>query len=396
MAWEPLDEEELGTSFLANCGKFSWFQYSSSGRYLMGYLDRVLSLTYIFKNSVYTGDESMNVLVTGAAGYIGSQLTEILVNAGHDVVCLDRFFFGRDSLKQLDGRVRILEDDIRWFDSALLDGIDAVLDLASISNDPSGELDPRKTLEINYEGRVRVASLAKKRSVKKYVLASSCSVYGASEGVSDEASPLNPLTTYARASVLAEQEILRMADSKFHPTALRQATVYGLSKRMRFDLAINAMVRSFYKDRKVKIMRDGSQWRPFVHVKDTSRAFLKILEADADLVGGSVYNVGSDEQNYQILQLARTVAQAVGLPFQYEWYGSPDSRNYRVSFEKIRRELNFRGELTPSEGARETYEALRKGELDGDDPRCVTVEWYRTLLSSPELAKKVELNGVVL
>ena len=320
----------------------------------------------------------------------------MLVDAGYDVVCLDRFFFGRDPIKQLDGRVRTLVDDIRWFDSALLQGIDGVLDLASLSNDPSGELDTRKTLEINYEGKVRVASLAKKHSVKKYVLASTCSVYGASENVSDETSALNPLTTYARASMLAEQDILRMADSTFSPTVLRQATVYGLSKRMRFDLAVNAMVRSFYKDGKVRIMRDGTQWRPFVHVKDTSRAFLKALEADADLVAGGVYNVGSDDQNYQIFELARTVAEAIGLPFEYEWYGSPDSRNYRVSFEKIRRDLSFRPEFTPREGAREIYEALKNGELDSDDPRCITVEWYKKVLSSPELAKLVELNGVVL
>jgi nucleoside-diphosphate-sugar epimerase len=338
----------------------------------------------------------MNVLVTGGGGYIGSELVRKLLNAEQQVVCIDRFFFGKEPLENLSHNVRILTDDIRWFDPAILKGVDAILDLASLSNDPSGELDPEKTLEINYRGRVRVAKLAKEHSVKRYVLASSCSVYGSSNLVSSEESELNPLTTYAKASALAEQEILGLADKNFSPTVLRQATVYGLSKRMRFDLAINGMVSSLFKQRKLKIMRDGTQWRPFVHVKDTSSAFLKVLEADSELVKGQIFNVGSNEQNFQIFPLAESIAEAIGVQFEYEWYGSPDTRNYRVSFDKIERQLRFKPERTPQDGAREIYAALRSGELNADDPRCITVEWYKKLLTSPELSRQVQLNGVLL
>jgi nucleoside-diphosphate-sugar epimerase len=337
----------------------------------------------------------MKVLVTGGGGYIGTQLIGLFANAGHEVTCMDRFFFGRSSAPSSD-RIRVLVDDIRWFDPPILDGFDAVVDLASLSNDPSGELDPKKTLEINYAGRVRVATLAKKHRVQRYLLASTCSIYGHGDDVSSEESALKPLTTYARASMLAEQDISKLADGKFSPTFLRQATVYGLSGRMRFDLAINGMVRSFYKQGRVRVMRDGAQWRPFVHVKDAARAFMMAIEAEADLVRGKVFNVGSDDQNYQIFNLAKTVADAIGLPFRYEWYGSPDTRNYRVSFRRIREKLRFKPRFGPADGAREIFSALKSGELDADDPRCITVEWYKKLLNSPALAKQVELGGRLL
>ncbi|MEM0290172.1 MAG: SDR family oxidoreductase [Metallosphaera sp.] len=338
----------------------------------------------------------MKVLVTGGAGYIGSVLVPLLLKEGYDVTVVDRLFFGREPLEDVADKVKIIRDDIRWFDPAILNNVDAVLDLASLSNDPSGQLNEQKTLDINYSGRVRVAKLAKERSVKKYILASTCSVYGASDQISNEKSPLNPLTAYARANALAERDILPLGDNKFSTTALRQATVYGLSKRMRFDLAINAMVLSFFKNGRVKIMRDGKQWRPFVHVKDTSRAFLRVLEADNDIVNREVFNVGSNDQNYQIFDLAKLVSESIGMKFEYEWYGSPDVRNYRVSFDKIKRQLGFQPEHTPVDASREIYDALKNGEVDGDDPRWITVEWYKKLLSSPDLAKEVELNGVIL
>jgi len=270
----------------------------------------------------------LRALVTGGAGYIGSTLCRLLLDRGFDVVVLDRFFFGYEPLSDVLDRLRAVRGDVRWFEPDLLRGVDVVFDLASLSNDPAGELDPAKTLEINYEGRVRVARLAKKLGVGRYVLASSCSVYGFQDGLVDESSPTNPLTTYAKANALAEGEVLSLADRSFSATVLRQATVYGYSPRMRFDLAVNGMVLGFFRDGRVPIMRDGRQWRPFVHVKDTSKAFLMVAEADADLVNGEVFNVGSNEQNIQIFDLAKVVADALKVPFEYVWYGSPDSRSY--------------------------------------------------------------------
>jgi len=338
----------------------------------------------------------MRVLVTGGAGYIGSIFSRILLEKGYDVTCLDRLFFGTDPIKDITDKIRLVKDDIRWFKPEILKGIDAVFDLASLSNDPSGELEPQKTLEINYMGRIRVAKLSKKYRVSRYVLASTCSVYGFQEEILTEESSLNPLTTYAKANMLAEKEIQPLADKSFTVTALRQATVYGYSPRMRFDLAINGMTLGFFKNGKIPIMRDGEQWRPFIHVKDTSNAFIKVLEADPELVNGQVFNAGSNEQNIQIFNLAKLIAESINLPFNYEWYGSPDKRSYRVSFNKIKETLNFKPQYTPKEGAKEVFDALKDGRVSGDDPRTITVKWYKQLLEMHTLIKEVEINGVLL
>ncbi len=338
----------------------------------------------------------MRVLVTGGAGYIGSVLSKILVEKGHDVSCLDRFFFGKEALENVSGKINLIKDDIRWFNPDILKGVDAVLDLASLSNDPSGELDPQKTLEINYKGRVRVATLSKKYKVGKYVLASTCSVYGFQEGTLNEDSKLSPLTTYAKANMMAEKEVLPLADNSFTVTVLRQATVYGFSHRMRFDLAINGMALGFFKNGKIPIMRDGKQWRPFVHVKDTSNAFISILESNRKLVNGQIFNVGNNEQNLQIFDLAKMVAESINLPFNFEWYGSPDMRSYKVSFDKIREKIGYKTSYTPKEGAKEVFNALKEGKLNPEDPRTITVKWYKHLLEARKLVNDLEINGVLL
>ena len=338
----------------------------------------------------------MNVLVTGGAGYIGSVMSRLLLEKGYDVTCLDRLFFGTDSLKDIADEITVVKDDIRFFDPKLLKGVDAVFDLAALSNDPSGELEPQKTLEINYKGRVRVANLAKKYGVKKYVFASTCSVYGFQDGIITEDSGLNPLTTYAKASMMAEREILPLADNSFSATVLRQATVYGFSHRMRFDLAINGMVLGFYRNGKIPIMRDGKQWRPFVNVNDTSNAFIKVLEAEPELVTGQVFNVGSDEQNVQIFDLAKLVAESIDIPFNYEWYGSTDTRSYRVSFSKIKEILHFNPQYTIGKGAKNVFDAIKDKRLNPDDPRTITVKWYKQLLEMQQFIKDTELNGVIL
>jgi nucleoside-diphosphate-sugar epimerase len=165
---------------------------------------------------------------------------------------------------------------------------------------------------------------------------------------------------------------------------------------MRFDLAINGMVLGFYKNGKIPIMRDGKQWRPFVHVKDTSNAFIRVLEAEPELVNGQIFNVGSDEQNFQIFELAKLIAESINMPFNYEWYGSPDNRSYKVSFKKIKETLNFKPQYTPREGAREVFEALKDGRLNPDDPRTITVKWYKHLLEMQAFIKNVEIKGKLL
>jgi nucleoside-diphosphate-sugar epimerase len=338
----------------------------------------------------------MNVLVTGGAGYIGSVMSRILLEKGYNVTILDRLFFGYDSIKDIADQITLIKDDIRFFNPELLNGIDVVFDLAALSNDPCGELDQEKTLEINYKGRVRVANLAKKFGVKKYVFASTCSVYGFQKGLINEESSLNPLTTYAKASIMAEKEILPLVDKDFSATVLRQATVYGFSYRMRFDLAINGMVLGYYRNGKIPIMRDGKQWRPFVNVNDTSNAFINVLEAEPELVSGQIFNVGSDEQNIQIFNLAKLVAQACDLPFNYEWYGDCDTRSYRVNFNKIKDTLSYKPQTTIKKGAKTVFNALKDGRLNPDDPRMITVQWYKHLLEMQQILKDTEIDGVIL
>jgi len=338
----------------------------------------------------------VNVLVTGGAGYIGSIMSRILLEKGYNVTVLDRLFFGTDSLKDIADKITLVKDDIRFFNPTILKEIDAVFDLAALSNDPCGELDQEKTLEINYKGRVRVANLAKKHGIKKYVFASTCSVYGFQEGLINEESSLNPLTTYAKASMKAEKEILPLADKNFSATVLRQATVYGFSHRMRFDLAINGMTLGYYRKGKIPIMRDGKQWRPFVNVKDTSNAFIKVLESEPEIVKGQIFNVGSNEQNIQIFDLAKLVAEACNLPFNYEWYGDCDTRSYRVNFNKIKDTLNFKPQTTIKKGSKNVFEALNEGRLNPDDPRMITVKWYKHILKMQQFIKDTEINGAIL
>jgi len=337
-----------------------------------------------------------HVLVTGGAGYIGTTLTDLLLARGYEVTVVDRFFFG-DTLADLraNPNLHLVREDTRSVPPSVLKGVDAVMDLAALSNDPAGELDPQKTLDINHAARARMCKMAKAAGVGRYLLASSCSIYGFQDEVVDETSPINPLTTYAEANGLAEQSNLPQASEKFTVTALRQSTVYGLSRRMRFDLAINGMTLALHKQGSVKIMRDGTQWRPMVHVRDTSRAFIAVLEAPKDKVNGEIFNVGSWDQNLQIRPLAERLSTAVGIPFKEEWYGDPDHRSYRVSFEKIEKRIGYKTQVTPEDGAREIFEHLQKGTLT-DGPTTNTLGWYKTLVQWGERMREVAPHGVVL
>lgn len=339
----------------------------------------------------------MQVLITGGAGYIGSVLVKELLHEGHRVKCLDRFFFGKESLEDIQSNpnLELIHDDIRWFDPAILKGIEAVMDLAALSNDPAGELDPSKTFEINHLGRARVARLSKEQGVKRYILASSCSIYGFQEGMLDETSSINPLTAYAKANRRAEEDALPLADSKFTVTALRFATVYGYSGRMRFDLAINNMTLGLFKNPKIPVMRDGTQWRPFVHVKDAAKAYKLVLAQPPESVNGQIFNVGSDEQNYQVLPLAEMIGKSLDINYQIEWYGSQDSRSYKVSFRKFKDATGFTPSYTPKEGSIEIFEALKSGKLT-ESLKTKTVEWYKHLIQSHKLVSETAMRNTIL
>ena len=338
----------------------------------------------------------MRVLVTGGAGYIGSVLVPRLLEEGYQVIVLDRFFFGKDSLVPIlkNPSLTLIQDDVRWFNPKILDKVDVVLDLAALSNDPSGELDPKKTMDINYRGRSRVAKLSKEHKVKRYFLASSCSIYGFREELLDEKSKINPLTTYAKANRKAEVSAQKLSSEKFTTTMLRFATVYGYSRRMRFDLAVNGMVLGYYKNRIIPIMRNGKQWRPFIHVKDVAEAYVKAINVPKDKINGEIFNVGSDEQNFQILPLAHEVAKALKIPFKKKWYGDPDLRSYKISFKKVEDVLGYKTKYSVRIASKEIHMALKKGIVI-DDLKTRTVEWYKYLLESKEILDSITIKNKI-
>ncbi|BDR91642.1 NAD-dependent epimerase/dehydratase family protein [Vulcanisaeta souniana] len=327
----------------------------------------------------------MKVLVTGCGGYIGTLLTPYLLRKGYGVRCVDRLFFGDDVLKHVIGErnFELVKADTRSISKDVLNGIDAVVDLAALSNDPAGELNPQWTLDINYRARARLAKLASEVGVSRYILASSCSVYGRQSGIADENTEPNPLTTYAKANLLAEKDALSLASNRFTVTALRFATVYGPSIRMRFDLVINAMTLSAFTEGVIYVEGDGMQERPLVHVMDVVRAINTVLETPSDRVNGMVFNVGSDEQNFRVIDMARIVQGIVGGEVRFR--GMVDARSYRVSFKRIREVLNFSVLYNVDDGVKQVYHELLTGHLRPED-RWFTVRWYKKLLEqNPKL-----------
>lgn len=342
---------------------------------------------------------SETVLVTGAGGYIGATLVDQLLAAGKRVIGLDRYFFGEallgDTLKHPSFVLK--RKDIRNVEASDFDGVDAVCDLAALSNDPAGALDERLTYAINHEARARAAQLAKASGVRRYVLASSCSVYGSGDGTPlTEGTVPQPISTYAHANLKAETDILPLGDSSFTTTALRQATVFGLAKRMRFDLVVNLMTLNAVEKRKIFVTGGGKQWRPIVHVSDTASAFVSLLDQPASQVNRQVFNIGSSDHNYQVLSLAYIVRETVPVPVDLEIVpDDSDARNYNVSFSRAERELGFRARHTPADGAREIYEALRAGRVD-TGMRTVTVKWYQHIMEAKTLVDTLSIDGRLL
>ncbi len=334
----------------------------------------------------------MRVLLTGGAGYIGCVMARYLLDRGFDVVVLDRLFFGVEPVKDLlsEERYTLIHDDVRWFDPHILNQVDVVIDMAAIANDPAGELNPEFTMDINYRGRVRVANLAKKHGVKRYIYFSTCSVYGYQEGIVDENSPLNPLTTYARAAALGEKDILPLASKDFIVTVVRPATVYGYSPRLRLDLVVNTMTFTMFTEGKVKVF-GGNQYRPLVHVKDVARAIEMIIEAEPEKVNGQIFNLGSDEQNYRIIDLAKEICRTLGKDPSECIELRPqdaDTRSYRVSFAKIRNVLGFVPKYRIEDGVKEIWKALEEGKVMPTSKNW-TVKRYKELLEKfPDILAK--------
>ena len=337
------------------------------------------------------------VLVTGASGYIGSVLVPKLLKKGYKVKAVDRYFFG-NRLEENEN-LKIIKEDSRRLKEETFADVDFVIDLVAISNDPSGEKFSEITYQINHISRVRTANIAKKMGVKRYILPSSCSIYGFQDKKVNEMAKTNPLTVYAKANERAEQGVLPLADDNFVVTVIRQSTVFGYSPRMRFDLAINGMTYGAWKTKKLPLMRDGKQYRPMVHVEDTTDVMCLLLKADKEKINGEIFNVGGEELNYQIGPLgeivANTVGEYLGEKIEIEWYGDPDHRSYQVDFSKIKNVLNWEPKWDAKKGVLQIVEKLQNGELDKTID-TITLNWYEELIKWHRIIKEIEKYGGIL
>lgn len=328
----------------------------------------------------------MRVLVTGNHGYIGAILAPMLEKAGHELVGLDSDLFITCTYGEWIDTIPTIHKDIRDIQPADLQGFDAVLHLAGLSNDPLGDLNPDLTLAINYQASYRLAELAKQAGVRRYIFSSSCSNYGAAgDDYLDETSAFNPVTPYGKSKVLVEQNVSKLADDRFSPTFLRNATAYGVSPFLRFDLVLNNLVAWAYTTGKIMMKSDGTPWRPIVHIEDISRAFISALNAPVEKVHNQAFNVGQTSENYRVRDLAMIVKEVMPeCEVSFAADAGPDKRNYRVNCDKIQRVLpEFKPQWTARRGVEELFTSYQRLGLKLDDfegPRYKRISHIKQLI----------------
>lgn len=336
----------------------------------------------------------MKVLVTGNKGYIGTVLCKKLLDDGFEVIGLDAGFYDGCNFFKDGYAIKQISKDIRNITKDDLLGVDAVIHLAALSNDPMGALNPRLTSEINYLASVRLAKLAKECRVKRFVFSSSCSVYGvAGDEMIDEQGKLSPETEYAKSKVESESEIAKFADKFFSPVFLRNATVYGISPMLRVDLVVNNLAGWAFTSGKIKVMSDGSPWRPLIHIQDVCQAFITALKAPKELIHNQVFNVGDNSQNYRVRDIVNTIKKIMPeSEIEYTGEYGSDTRTYRVDFSKFNRALNkyFKPAWDIEQGVKELFEAYKTNNLsrqEFESDKFIRLKRIKTILEEGKINK---------
>ncbi|MCL2892109.1 NAD-dependent epimerase/dehydratase family protein [Brenneria tiliae] len=338
------------------------------------------------------------ILVAGAGGYIGIPLCRLLARRGYRVIALDRFFFGpfpHELAQALN--IKVLRGDIRDITPAMFNGVDAVIDLAGLSNDPAALISADIAYSINYQGACHLARTARNAGIRRYVYMSSASVYGrAGAAPATEDSRCNPQSLYAQLKLQVEQALIDLNGEDFRPVILRNATVFGLSPRMRYDLSVNIMTLMAIREQRVVIDGDGRQQRPFIHVEDVGRAVLLALRLDLNGISDPVFNIGGDELNHDINGIAACIAAEIPAINVVHRPQSSDSRDYRLCFERAREQLGFLPTKSIGDGVREIAHALLNDRQAGNQPTCFTAQWYLSLIEWEKRLQSLSLNGRIL
>ena len=312
----------------------------------------------------------MKVLVTGNLGYVGNVLARMFLNQKFDVIGCDVGFYPQGFLGFEDTKINQIKKDIRNLSAEDLKGVSAVCHLAALSNDPLCEINPNLTEEINYKATIRLAKLAKETGVEKFVFSSSCSSYGVNEKIVNEESKLSPLTAYAKSKVNSEKVISDLSDNNFCATNLRSATAYGLSDSIRLDLVVNNLTCSAFTTNQVKLLSDGTSWRPLVHVEDMSNAFISVLNAKNSEVNAQAFNVGSNDDNYTVRDIAQIVEKIIpDSKITYAKDANKDARSYKVDFTKIKQRLGYKTKWTLENGIKEIHKILKSKKFREEDFR---------------------------